>query len=661
MTLWKYEIKKMFFIHKGMMIVLLFCFAELALLIFGDVPANTDAALYREEYLYYLEQVDGPYTEEKSAFLENEARAIAEAKSGLEQIYKQYRSGQTGGDMHIQSYTDRLSHAAGFDVIYDQYLYANEEPSNRYFLDANGWAGLMADSGLDFPLILAIGLLAVPVYCGEAVCEMDKLVLTTKAGRQNYLRHKLILTVAIVSSMCLIAAVMRYGLYALRYGLPHGDYPMQSLQLFGDSTKEMSLAGAYLLTSFLRLIGSLQLALIALFFSALCQQFALTAFLSFTTLLLPWASLSPTLQYRLPLPCPFLLAVGFLQGSKYQTDLVTGEIVTIFQEVSWVEMGLLLAGICLLSILMLLFIRKKYQTALSKKRKQFISLIPICLTLALLLCSCAGDDDLLEVETVYNSHTSKTYQYEDISVYFLNDNLIAEDRDGNITSLTRDALLPIKGYWFADNLFGCGKYVYYLRSEENSYGRNFTSSGKVLASSLVRVDLDTLDERVVFENIIQYTVLGVDISPDDTLSFLHGAAPAFFVNGDYLYVIRNGLQQISLRTGEVTALDISTAYNIAFDGTSIFFVNNMGELSRYDTVSGETYTRHDLLVDDFCLTPEGLYFIDLRQSCYLYYLPLYEQEPELVLAEALYAVEWDGENLAVSTTQAGEKKVVKGR
>lgn len=575
--LWKFELRKMFRVNRGIFIIVIFLIAELALLILGDAPANTDAALYREQYLTELEKVEGPWTSEKAALLESEAR-------------------------------DTAGSSEGFNVLYKQYLYVNEGKENRYFLDANGWAGLLANRTLDIPLAAAIILLCVPIYCSEAVSGMEPLALTSRDGKRLFLHQKLILALSVTAVLSLSADLVRLAFFALKYGLPHGSYPMQSVESLGSAAKAMSLWSAETLAVGIRLLGSMELAMITLFFSALCGQFALSAFLGTAVAILPWIGLDKSIQYALPLPSSLITAVGFIQGSEYEEDAITGQSVAVFQEAGWKQIGLVVAGVALVGVVCVLFILKRYQTALSGGRRGKRKYVALCLLLSLCL-TLGGCTEMLSADsdtTIYNSRDHQIYEYNGLTIRAKNSELIVTGNSGNSIPLIRNALNAISGTAYSTNFYASGRYVYFWKMDSESYGQKLASdTGKTYITALVCVNLDTFDSEVVFEDVIQHTVLGVDIPVNDSLGFLGGNGD-FFVDSNYIYYLRSGIRRVELRTGKVSVLDIPTNHNVAFDGRTIYYIASDGILTCYDAETGETADVYGEAVNDFRLTTDGL-------------------------------------------------------
>ena len=75
------------------------------------------------------------------------------------------------------------------------------------------------------------------------------------------------MTLCAVFALCGGLALIRFAFFGIKYGLPHGEYPVQSIASFGGSTKNISLLAAYLILTVLRCFGSVYLAALLLFTS----------------------------------------------------------------------------------------------------------------------------------------------------------------------------------------------------------------------------------------------------------------------------------------------------------------------------------------------------------------------------------------------------------
>jgi hypothetical protein len=664
MTLFQFEMKKTFCYRHGILIFVLFLLVQLGLLWIGDSPSDLNAELYRDEYCYYLEQVSGPYTEEKADWLEAEADVITAAKQARDTLYQQYYQGKlskTALQTALQPYEEQLKNENGFDVIYNQYLYICEGKENRCFLETNGWTGLLDNTVLDIPLLLALLLLVIPIFCGEYSCKMDALALTTKNGQRSYLRDKLFTVILITGMLCLSESFLRYGYYALRYGLPHGEYGMQSISIFGGSVKELSLIQAFLFLSISKWFGALYLSFLALAFSALSRQYSLTVLLSSASVLLPWLGLSEEVQYQLPLPLPFLLATGFLKGSETaEAETVNSQQdVFIFQEVTVSHIFLLWSVSMAVILLCFWILWRRHHVAFScGTMKKFASILLPLLLVTGILTGCTPS--VTSSAVCWNARQSREYYTSDFHVYYEEEEetIIAENlKTGEKHSIVRDALTPAKDISLGEFFYVDGNEVYYITTIREYYSEKaFSDTGCNTIFTLNKVDLDSFDTAVVYEHQDQSTILGINLKENDTLSFLFFNDP-FFVQGNMLYVVEEQLYQIDMTTETVNTLNISSTHNIAFDGEYIYYVNSRYTLSRYELTTGTVTEWEEIAAYNFCITNDKVYYINLRDGNHLYSINKDGSNQQMEDSSEVLDVQWDGKTITITDNHKMERQL----
>ncbi|MFD2880043.1 hypothetical protein ACFTAO_35320 [Paenibacillus rhizoplanae] len=127
-----------------------------------------------------------------------------------------------------------LQNERGYELIYDQYTYIREHPADRYFLYRNGWDGLLSNDTLDLLWVLLVVLLVAPVYCYEYENKMDMLLLTVRKGTFQQSVCKICMALLSVALLSLLMSYMEF-VFQLKYGLEHGNYPLQSLSYFAES------------------------------------------------------------------------------------------------------------------------------------------------------------------------------------------------------------------------------------------------------------------------------------------------------------------------------------------------------------------------------------------------------------------------------------------
>ena len=660
-----YEWKKLMILQRSLFYILAALLISAVWLAATDRPQNSTLEEYREEYEWYLERLDGVYTEEKTAWLEQEAQTITEARSTRARLQECYYSGQITAKQYerqIAEINAVLAHEHGFEAVYQQYLYVCENKDNRYFLDTNGWAGLFAARTPNLPLFLVILILATTVFCSEYSCHMDALLRTAPQSRKSA-GCKVVMTLCAAFVLCGGLSLIRFLFFAVTYGLPHGEYPFQSIACFGDSTKHISLFAAYVTMTLLRCFGSVYLAALLLFASVLVKKYALTVTIGAVSTLIPYIGLSRQICYHLPLPLPFLLSAGFLEGTSSAQDSLTGEAIITFSERSVQELLILLGLSAVCCALMVWWVLRQNTNCWQSKRKPVRRREAAALSL-LLLISLSGCSSRTSANGIFNSSSQSVSETYNVIFDHRTRTYSLENRaTGTLTDLP---LSPLFGA-FSDResvqtVYMDATYIYYMtsRTEQHvdrvgSYNSTFTQV------SIVQLHTETLEEQVVFEKITDSgrSVLGIDYTVGDTWMFLqycHG----FFLNDDSLFFITNdGIMEVGRTLQRTKMLDIPTNGNIAFDGQTIYYINEDSLLTAYDTTTHKARPLRNMVAHDFCLTGKGLYFINRMDSDCVYLCGKDGVGSLKISNDAALSVDYDGENITMILKSDGKEVVFK--
>ncbi len=116
---------------------------------------------------------------------------------------------------------------------------------------------------------------------------MDVLICTTREGKKA-VSSQMMLAGTMAILLCLLNGTVRFVFFNMKYGLPYGDAPLQSLSYFGDYTGKVSLMDGYWNMVLLRCVGGFTLAVFILFLSVLVCKYALTLFITASAVLLPY-------------------------------------------------------------------------------------------------------------------------------------------------------------------------------------------------------------------------------------------------------------------------------------------------------------------------------------------------------------------------------------
>lgn len=664
MSVFTYELKKIMLFQKGLLYIIAFLLISTLWLVVTDTPQDSAMEQYRKEYEWYLEKVEGACTDEAAAFLEQEAAAIAEANSTRRDLLEQYYSGVITEELYEQKSAalDAITeNENGFEVVYQQYLYVCENKDNHYFLQTNGWSGLFGNSTLDFPLFLVVLLLATAVFCSEYSCQMDSLILTSKEGLKST-RYKLLIIVASVLSLCFLTALIRYAFFAIKYGLPCGDYPIQSIADFGTSMKELSLLEGYIAITALRCLGYVSFSVLLLLASVLVKKYALTVLLGAVTTLVPYIGLSATTLCRLPIPLAFMLGTDYLSGSIKASDLLTGEEIAVFQEVSGYELFVLIVVsvlISLLAVLWLLIRNKNRWQGIGGKSKRYCATV-LCLAIVLVFTGCADED---AANTSFNaSLTGRANEYEVICDHAEQAYYLKNNSTGVTLDLVRSPLFgvfsgedSVKGYYmdYPD--------LYYTISETESHiNRVGTYNSSFTKVSVVKLNLETFKEEIIFEKIADSgrSLLGIEYEVGDTWEFLQ-YHHNFFVNENSIFFVGNGgITEVNRKSGIPQKLDLRASENIAFDGRYFYYIDNQSALTKFDTLSEETIPLEGVIAYDFCVDGQFIYYISMIDGQKAYQCSLDGTNNKIISDVAALDISCDKENIYLLHKGTGEQIII---
>lgn len=658
----QYEIRKMFRHQKGLWLILLYFVLSFAALLIFDTPIINNVERNREAYNHYLHQVEGKCTDKTESLLSKEAQRIAKANSELQRLYGDYYDGKLTEKeftSQIAAAEETVRYQKGFELLYEQYNGIRENTENRWFLYTNGWDSLLSHDSLDLLFVLLLLLLITPVFCQEYESKMDELIMAEPKGATHHAKHKIVLVVLVVCILCLLYSGMRYLFYEWKYGLPHGNYPLQSLSYFASSTREATLIGTFLKISFGKLFGSLSLAILILFVSVCVKKYALTLFTCTAVVLLPYYGLTlPSAKYFLPGPLGFMVSTGFFRGNEYRYDAVTQEKVLVFQEIGSTAIWLLFVITLFLMLATAAIILKKHTNTWCVKKYHRTNKIR---SLALMLCllasvvsGCSAPNTEQE-HPLFNLEQSNAYENNNYRFFVENPNSdestwMMENKDtGEKQRLVRNPMQSTAKV--SEKIYGYGDFIYYMKID--SYETGFLSTSEHF--SIIEVDTRNFTERIVLERNLDTnrdTFLGIgkpseqDIEPFKSVE-------AFFLDDQNLYLISNGkVSRVNRVTGKTEVIiEVPVLKSLSYDGTSIYYINEKSKLMKHDVRTGKETGLYGIVTESFLLTEKEVIFINRLEQNKLYTCNLTDGTLRQLTQEAVLSFTMGG-NTIVYTGKA---------
>lgn len=644
-----FEWKKMMYYQKGILILLLCLLCRILVLLVMDVPYDDKLEQNRESYQFYLEQIDGKLDEEKAVFLEEEAEKIAKATSDFQTQYDDINSmTQEEWTKRAESIAKTLENESGFDVIYEQYLYVKEEPEQRYFLYTNGWNSLLANDSLDWFTVILILALTVPVFCQEDESKMDMLLISSYRGSKYNTQKKILVVSLTAMAISIFNSITSYLFYHIKYGLPHGSYPIQSLDFFSTSEKSLTLAEAFLFVSALRVLGCLLFGICIQLLASVLKKYIVTAFSGLVLIIVPYgAGQMNSIMYHLPGPLGLMLATGYLRGTVY--DRKDSSQIT-FQGVENIEFAILLVISGTIGIFSYYVVKKSHTNRWSFKKKiklskygKAVRLLLLWSVLLFTLNSCGKQNITDDID--YNSLDTGIWNTEQYLVYTRytdgKTQIMCEDKDtGNVFDAIRDPLTS--NVEISDLIYCTGSYIYYMKYICNNIGFFGSYQDKVM---LMKIDTKDFTEEVVYEENLKSnndSWIKLESGETDALSFFQSLSKFFVIDNTLYGMEEKSIVSLNLLTGKkMKVIQSPNLKSMAAKNECIFYLNEYSNVVCYQLDSGKESVFDEIAAKSFKLYEGEIYFINLKDFKKLYVYDMDTGKSKKVINEEILFFDFD--------------------
>lgn len=575
-----YELKKIWCKRRGWLWLLLVLSVQISFIFTRRDAAYLNFEM-EEEKPYFLQYVN-EYAENNPS---QAYTAIQQEMNDLNQIHEKastavadYKAGKISEKNFVNIVdAERIGHhqRRALNIIFEQAkrMKAGEPQMIQY---TNGWSVLLNRNTPNMLLLLLLGCLVVPVIYTEYRTEMMPFLNSTKNGNEKFMAAKIIAVLFSVIGIVIVFELTEFICIDLRYGLPDGSFPIQSIQYLEQCPWHMSAVKGFAVRLCLLVFGTCYFAVL-LFYLTLTMKKAVPAIIAgFGITLFPiWMLNETKYPYILPLPLGLLQTAGYLQGS-YHVRLT--EITLSKQEI---HMAIILSCLMMGCLAVCSIFRVRYKA-------KIIALIFVCLPLS----GCS--DIRSDAKFAFCNANLPSYQTTaDYSVYTdANGNLLVSDlKNDTITSLLHDPFLRGHTIWYP-SWYVEGKYVYRLETEY-SHAADNTS---IAIDRVIRTNLVDYSETILYEETLtgrtHSTLLGleeylpIDYEQSDS-------ALQFAVNGDYIVLVsQSGIYQ-SVKGGRRTPLVKGDIKEWGICGNILFYISEDYLLHSFSLISSNDYVMSD--------------------------------------------------------------------
>jgi hypothetical protein len=603
----KYEMYKIFIRRFGLLFFLLFILLEVALSLGMSENVNPTVEDNKRVFLEYEVYLSGRVSDEKEDFLNAEYERINNAPIELENLTNKLRQGEISNDefsVQVASLDELMSRRNGFNVVFNQYFSIRNQPENRYFLYDSGWNALLTKNDFNPALIFVLILLCIPLFCSEYESEIERILLTTRLGREKLACLKLALGIAISVFVAIAGSVVEYIIALQKYGLPNGNYPIQSLNFFSTSTWDISLFEGFIYLSLFRILGSVFITVFILMLSTTTKRTISVLFISSGVVLLPvFAPIELSLLYRLPLPSNLLTAFGYIRG-----DEIVGEDV-IFWHLTTGEITMLMITFFVLMLAFAYVMMRKYLGRKLIKRPFKMALLSVLMLLSFTSCHASNDSEQAGEEQVgmnYNMAVDSRYAFYNGELFSF------EVTDGSLQLLrtnietseqNRVILNP-----FMNNQ---NSHIISIFQDGSALYVSYSFNGVIYVSL---IDLANYSEKVLLQYSFEqsYTLLQHNQMNDFHQYTLLMSSNIFAAENEIYFLHEGAIYRINRFTKRLEIIAYDCRGNIAFDGQSIYFINNRLQIEELNIATLKRNILPDIRADYFFLFNGNIYFSNLN-------------------------------------------------
>lgn len=487
---------------------------------------------------YMIDENEKYYNE----YLKKYEGKITDAKQ--KQIEKEYKKINSSSNELLASEQKNKA----FQVIYDQYTYQKEKGSG-YILETRGWQSILEHDSLDFPLIICIIIVMTALWGNEYETQMDRMLRSCKKGKYQTPFAKIVLGDILSVVLSAIFQVIQIIYMAGSVGLPHGNYPVQSLKFFQNSSYHITLKSAVVMVFIIRLIGAALLAFMTMLINIWIKRKTVSMIISMSAIILTSIIFrSGSAIYRLPLPLGTLKAAGYLWPSQFDSQYVGSKLVKVctFKEIphgSFIAVNAMFLGEMIILCVLCVIFFSKWRIKKIHTYKKMIRIMTLCFIASILFATgCSKSTNHNEVSISKEDTQEKTvWNGKKIEIDDENNNVIYTDENGKKENLIRD-VFPSK--LTIQKIFIYGNECYYLSENDESNG-----------ICVRKINLKNFDNTLVYdstdENIENY--FGMIQKQKQYEEYFNDAEDTkwFFVADGYIYWKKKYyIAQVDIKSGK---------------------------------------------------------------------------------------------------------------
>lgn len=494
-----------------------------------------------------------------------------------------------------------------------QIAYGFTNRSIPMFADTRGYEVLLY---YDYSAMLVLMLIIFGlsgVFVTEQETEMYMILRSTKNGSGATVAAKLTAATMLIMLLCCVFFIQDFVTIYLSSGRNEAlRSPVYALRFFETTPLNMTVWQYFLWAGCIKALGMLACGCVILLLSSLCKSVLMTFFSSIGTLLIA-VVLQEICYSRYDFKWFNPLELVMIR------NLVTEDVfVNVFGYAVRLYVFVIMGILLLMALLIagILCANRSYHQRSRRNRRKGKSVILINLTLSLLILSgCTATHEAV----IYNSNNA-TWVDDERRVIFSYDAgkaVLIEKQTGAIhdfpLSVFEGETTSVNGFFYRE-----ADHFYCLTTRE-LYPVGGSDAVQRL-DTVVKVNLDTFEQSITHPWETDFVwFFGLLDSPniqDHPVFFQE-----FFLHRTHIYYLRNNeLYRMNRFSGAYEPyMDLPNVANLSYDGQNIYYTDHYNRLVIRALDSGEEKVIDQVVANDFLLTPEGIYFVNLRDHNTLYH------------------------------------------
>lgn len=628
----KEELKKLYIKHFGFAIMLIVIVGGIILINFSYTKQEFASENSKQNYCSYMERFSGKLTAEKEAEIIAEQELITDANNIRRNIEINLTNGEYSEESeYISEYENALSIAKrkeSFDVLFEKYSYSLDDPEKRY-ITAGNYSGLARDYP-DVFLLSAVIFLTTVLFLNEENSNVITTIRISVNGRQKTLRGKIISILLLTATYHLFSVILELSEMISVGNITELSYPVQSVVFFQNCPYNISILQLFLVVSALKLLGYFFVEALIILLSVTVRKSLPAVFVPSALCLLQQFAFNPaTPAYYIP--TGFLRAVGYFRGNVYENNSL-GEEMTVFSEIPFSYLVFLIV-FTILFILVSIVAANYYYSCKSIKLRNKGAYAAALLMLCGTFSGCSANSGTQTESVVFNLRESSFFAQNDTYYFTSDENGIARisKADGSKIYIPQDE-------FYAESIgkvfMLCGDTLYY-----NDF------LGGVDISFL---SLDTLKTEKFFGKSNYNSkegFLGIKRQINSELFGLN-LVTSFFTNGKEKFIVCD-TSVYQIQNDKPVCIIDRDIHNqmLCYDGKSIYYVNGLLRLCRYDISSGKTTRLNGEIVSAIYYDGTRLLYSDKNG---IFSLDLKNYSEEKLSPKTADSISSDGKNIVYS-------------